>query len=302
MSYRLITLLAATAVAAATPALAQNTGLDRRMERVEQSMRALQATVLQAQATGQPVVVRPEGPDPEFNALQQRVADLEQTLQRVNGQLEMLTFEVEQASRNQAAAEADRRAALLTLTDRLARMETQLAAMASVVGPETVAEAVGDLSAGGAPPPAPGGTLNDQAAATAPPRPPTNATEAFTQARALFTAGEHEAAGRAFEDLVARYPTSNRVPEAYYWLGESFFARRGYQTATAAYASALRDNPTTAAWAPAAMARLAQSLANSNQAGQACAALAQFDQRYAARASAAVKANAQTARTRARCG
>ena len=46
MSYRLITLLAATAVAAATPALAQNTGLDRRMERVEQSMRALQATVL----------------------------------------------------------------------------------------------------------------------------------------------------------------------------------------------------------------------------------------------------------------
>jgi tol-pal system protein YbgF len=296
MSYRLVTLFAAVALAATTPALAQNTGLDRRMERIEQSVRALQATVLQAQATGQPVVVRPEGPDPEFNALQNRVADLEQTLQRVNGQLEMLTLEIEQASRNAAAAEADRRGALQAMSDRMGRIETQLAALSTLVSAEAVAEATSDLT--GATAPATGGTLNGQAAA---PAAPANATEAFTQARALFTAGDHEAAGRAFEDLVARYPTSTRAPEAFYWLGESYFARRGYQTATAAYASALRNNPTTA-WAPAAMARLAQSLANSNQAGQACAALAQFDQQYAARASAAVKANAQTARTRARCG
>lgn len=296
MSHRVLTLMAAGALVAATPALAQNTGLDRRMERIEQSMRALQATVLQAQATGQPVVVRPEGPDPEFNALQDRVADLEQTLQRVNGQIEMLTLEVEQARRNEAAAEADRRGAMAALTERLGRLETQVAALSTLVSAEAVAEATSDLT--GAPAPATGGTLNDQAAA---PAAPANATEAFTQARALFTAGDHEAAGRAFEDLVARYPTSTRAPEAFYWLGESYFARRGYQTATAAYASALRNNPTTA-WAPAAMARLAQSLANSNQAGQACAALAQFDKQYAARASAAVKANAQTARTRARCG
>ena len=50
------------------------------------------------------------------------------------------------------------------------------------------------------------------------------------------------------------------------------------------------------------MAKLAQSLAFSNQTSQACAALTEFDQRYAARASAAVKTVAQSARTRARCG
>jgi TolA-binding protein len=49
------------------------------------------------------------------------------------------------------------------------------------------------------------------------------------------------------------------------------------------------------------MVRLAQSLAQSNQAVQACAALSEFDQRYAARASAAVKANAATVRRGARC-
>ena len=303
MAYRLSALLAATALisvaapAAVSPAWAQNAGADRRMERLEQSVRALQATVLQAQATGQPVVVRPEGPDPILTAMQERVADLEATLQRLNGQLETLGFEIEQAKRAEAATETERRNSLQALNERIGRLDTQVAALTAAMAPPE------PLAVG----PDAGGTLGGQLAAgtppgqPAPPAPPANAGEAFTQARALFTANDFEGAGAGFQDFVTRYPTNTRAPEAYYWLGESYFARRGYQTATAAYASALRNRPTTA-WAPAAMARLAQSLANASQNAQACAALAEFDKTYAARATAAVKANAQAARTRARCG
>jgi len=296
MAYRVLSLLAAALIAgAAGPAQAQTAGAERRMERLEQSVRALQATVLQAQATGQPVVVRPEGPDPVLAAMQERVTDLETTLQRLNGQIETLGLDIERARRAEAAAETERRTALQAINERIGRLDGQIAALtAAMAPPEPLAVGPNDARTA----PDAGGTLEGQAAGSAP---PANAGEAFTQARALFTAGDHEASGAAFQDFVTRYPTNTRTPEAYYWLGETYFARRGYQTATGAYASALRTRPATT-WAPAAMARLAQSLANANQPGQACAALAEFDQRYAARASAAVKANAQTARTRARCG
>jgi tol-pal system protein YbgF len=305
MAYRIVPCLAVGALmaAVASPAGAQSAGADRRMERLEQSMRTLQATVLQAQATGQPVVVRPEGPDPMVLTMQERVTDLEQTIQRLNGQVETLTLEVEQARRADAAASADRATALQTLTERLGRLDAQMNTLMGAMAPEdlsalgpndarTAPDATGQAQAGAS------GTLGGQLAAAQPP--PANAGEAFTRAQALMNASDYEAAAAAFQDFVARYPTNARTPEAYYWIGESFFARRGYQTATAAYANALRDRP-TGTWAPAAMARLAQSLAFSNQAAQACAALAEFNTRYAARASAAVKTNAQAARTRARC-
>ena len=298
MASRALSFLAAGVLMAslAGPAAAQ-TAADRRMERLEQSVRALQATVLQAQATGQPVVVRPEGPDPALTQMQERVADLESTLQRINGQVETLGFEIEQAKRADAAAETERRNALAALSERVGRLDSQIATLTAAMAPEPLAAGPNDART--APDATAGAQANDPGVLT-PPAPPANAGEAFTRARALYTAGDFEDAAAAFEDFVARYPTNARAPEAYYWLGESLFARRGYQTATAAYANALRTRPTTA-WAPTAMAKLAQSLALSNQAPQACAALADFNERYAARASAAAKTAAQAARTRAKC-
>jgi len=313
MAYRGLSLVVAGTLlaAVAAPAAAQNSGLDRRMDRLEQTVRTLQSIVLQAQATGQPVVVRPEGPDPLLTSQQQRITDLEQTIQRLNGQVDTLTFELEQSRRNTTAAETDQRTALQTMNERLARIESQIGAITAVLGPvEPLAAGPNDTRTApddptGRAQAADTGSLNAQMGAPPPPPPPppppANAAEAFTRARDLFNAGDHEAAGRAFEDFVARYGSNRQAPEAYYWLGESYFLRRGYQTATAAYANALKSRPTTS-WAPAAMARLAQSLAYSNQTAQACAALGEFDQRYASRASTAVKAYAQTARTRAKCG
>ncbi len=49
------------------------------------------------------------------------------------------------------------------------------------------------------------------------------------------------------------------------------------------------------------MVRLADSLQRENQSTQACAALSEYDQRYAARAAAPVRASAAAVRKRARC-
>jgi tol-pal system protein YbgF len=302
--------------ASAGVAQAQNSGADRRFDRMERDLRTLQSIVMQAQATGQPVVVKPEGPDPAVTALQARVDDLEQTLQRINGQVETVTHELDQAKRADAAAEAERRAQADLLNERLARIEAQLVNLgqAAVAADPSLAEVE--------PPPAPSGDASSDATARAQaenrgvlggppaappppppaarPAPPATPTEAFNAARALFNRGEHAAAADAFQDFVSRYPTNARAPEAYYWLGESFYAQKGFQNATAAYAAALRNRPTTS-WAPAAMVRLSQALLQGGQNTQACAALSEFDQRYASRASAALKTNADAVRRRARC-
>jgi tol-pal system protein YbgF len=298
--------------ATAGSAFAQNAGADRRFERIERDLKTLQTVVMQAQATGQPVVVKPEGPDPALTALQTRAEDLEATLQRVNGQVETLGHDVESLRAAETAAETQRRAQLQTLNDRLARIETQLTALAQsqsaadptlAAGSETPPAPIPD---GGGPPRRAGADATGRAQAQdtgvlgAAPAAPT-AAEAFIHARDLFTTGDQAGAANAFQDFLSRYPTNARAPEAYYWLGESYYAQKGWQNATAAYASALKSRPTTP-WAPAAMVRLAQALAQSNQTAQACAALTEYDQRYAAKAPAAVKTNANALRKRAGCG
>lgn len=318
---RLSLFLAAGLMALAGAANAQTAGTDRRFDRIERDLRTLQSIVMQAQATGQPVTVRPEGPDPAVTSLQARVDDLESSLQRINGAVESLGHDLEQARRNEAVAETERRVLLQTLSERLSRMEGQIAALGQSASAADPALTEG---AGASPPNFGAPSLRGSAAAEAtaraqaqdggvlggppappprpppPPPPPPNASDTFAAARALFAEGQHAAAADAFQDFISRYPTNARAPEAYYWLGESFYAQRGYQNATAAYASALRNRPTTS-WAPAAMVRLSQSLLQSNQTAQACAALREFDQRYAARAAAAVKTNADAVRRRAAC-
>lgn len=300
-----------TALTAGT-ALAQTAGADRRFDRIERDLRALQTMVMQAQATGQPVVVKPEGPDPALTALQTRAEDLESTLQRINGQVDSLGHDMETLRRADAAAEQDRRTQAQGLNDRLARIEAQLTALAqsqSAADPTLAAGPEGPAPLGpDAGPPRRGSDATGRAQAAdtgvlgGPPAPPPapTAADSFSAARALFTSGDQVAATNAFLDFLARYPTNARAPEAYYWLGESYYAQRGWQNATAAYANALKNRPTTS-WAPAAMVRLAQALTQSSQGSQACAALAEFDARYAARAPAAVKTNAEAVRKRARC-
>jgi tol-pal system protein YbgF len=323
---RLKTLAAAVSLVALVAGTAQaQSGADRRLDKIERDLKTLQSIVLQAQATGQPVVVRPEGPDPALTALGSRVDDLEATLQRINGQVETLGHSVDEARRADAAADAERKAQDKLLNDRLTRIETQLNQLAQLNQVNTAADAsLADTGAapapdaGSTPPPRRGtsaassdataraqasdtGVLGGGRTAPPPPPPPPTPTEAFNAAREAFTSGQPSVAADAFQDFISRYPTNARVPEAYYWLGESLYAQRGYQNATAAYASALRNRPTTS-WAPAAMVRLAQSLSQSGQDAQACAALAEFDQRYAKRAGAALKKNAEAVARRARCG
>ena len=65
----------------------------------------------------------------------------------------------------------------------------------------------------------------------------------FTIAYSDFTSGRFDLALAGFTDFIARYPASDRAPQAEYWAAECHYALKDYDTAQAAYAAYLKAHP-----------------------------------------------------------
>jgi tol-pal system protein YbgF len=271
--------------------LSGNRGYDRRLERDEQTLRDLRQIVLQAKAAGVPVTVKDAGPDPAIIDMQAKVDDFDQTLRRLNGQVEELQHSLDLAKKALSdAADANR-----DLTARVVKLEGLVQAAAPppaqpAAGP-TAGASAGQLSA--APPP---GTPDQSSA-------PGGADEilAYHQARQVLDSGDYAGGAAALQDYLARYPASPRAPEANYWLGRTLALQNMHADAAAAYARSLKGWPQSA-WAGDSVVRLSASLIELKRADDACRALSEYDQRYAVKAAAAVKARAKDVRARAACG
>lgn len=307
--------------------------LDKRVDRLDKQVHELHAIVFQARDTGQPVTVKTENADPAAAALTSRMDDLEASLKKVQGTNELLAHDLVQARDALAKERTDRAAQVQQLSDRIAHLETQVANLTAPPPPPPppsadVAPAAKDAKAARAAKSAAAtaaaqagdtGSLNTQAkhgkpaldeakakAADAkdlkkdPKARAAAAADAFKSARAQLAAADYAGAGDAFEAFLAKYPADAHAPEAYYWLGESYYVRDQYGDATTAYARALKGWPKTP-WAGDALIKLARSLTAVKQPADACTALGEFDRRYADTASKAAKTRADQARAKASC-
>ncbi len=272
--------LSGVALAALASGAFAQTDQDRRLDRLDKQMREIRAIVLQGRDTGQPVVVKPEGPDPAVEALQTKLDQQDQTIRTLSGQVEVLGHDLEEARRQNAAAhdaETELRGEVKALADQMNRTQA----------PPPDAQATPPNAPDQAPPPA------DATGA------PTEAS-AFKAAKVKLASGDYPSAGDAFTAYLQQYGASPHAKEAYYLLGESYYVRSLYGDATTAYARALKDWPKTP-WAPDATVKLSRALSSTNRPDQACAALGEFDKRYAATAPKAVKTRAATTAAAAKC-
>ncbi|HYE42526.1 MAG TPA: tol-pal system protein [Caulobacteraceae bacterium] len=243
----------------------------RRLERLERNVRKLENQLSRANRdpNAPPTIIEP---DAEVVALQtrvdemtQRLVDLEQTLQRVNGQLETSSYELDQARREGVAARNE----LEPLRARLGQMEERLARM-EAAGVAAAAEAAADPQA------------------------------EFDAAAKLAADGAHGEAIAAFEAFIEKFPDASQTPEAHYRLGEAYYNRDEPALAARAYSLSLAGWPKTR-WAAEANLKLATSLANIGRNADACGAVAEFDKRYAPTSSANAKNRAAAIKTRAKC-
>ncbi len=269
----------ALAIAAAAPAMAQTPMPDplddrsaKRIEKMEKVVRELRAIVFQGRDTGKPVVVQTAETDAQIAALNDRITDLEQTIQRMNGQNETLTHDIDVARR----ASDGQKARADQLEQRLAALEGKIT---------TLETAAATAAAAQIPPP--------------PPPPPADPATAFKQARQLLLDGDYTGAENAFGGFVASYPDDAKAPEARYWLGETQFVREAYGDAAGSYLGAVRGWPQTS-WAPNAVLKLSRSLIALKKPADACRTLDELNKRYP-KAPADVVSKAKSTRVQAKC-
>ena len=241
----------------------------RRLDKMEQVVRELRSIVFQGRDSGKPVVVQPAETDYQLQEVSRRMADLEQSITRMNNQLEAATRDADLAKRDAEALRAENRA----LNDRLSSLESR--ALADTVAPP-------DGLAGG---PAPTAGLP--------------AADAFSQSRQAMLAGDYAAAESGFRDYVDRHGDTAKAPEARYWLGKTLSARGANADAAGAYIAAIRGWPKTN-WAPDAVLELSRSLIALKKPTDACATLAELAKRYP-NAPAGVQSRAAQARGQAKC-
>jgi tol-pal system protein YbgF len=228
------------ALGAATSVSAQRASLAERVERLE----AQAASQNNAQANIETLN--------RLNALQQEVASLRglvEQLQNENAQLK-------QAAREQ----------YIDLDSRLGRLEGGSAPAAGTAatpagadgGAPTPAEtpaAPVDAAPGIAAPAAPRGVVADVATGAPAPADPAGERPMYDSAFQALRDGEYAEASRRFQAYLEAYPAGTLAPNAWYWLGESYYVTQNYDVALTAFESLLQAFPDSAK-APDALLKL----------------------------------------------
>lgn len=166
-----------------------------------------------------------------------QVQALQSQVQQMQGQIEELQHQLQEANDKNKAQSTD-------FDSRLGRLESGAgaaganpgnAAAPSIPAPTVIAAPV-------APPPPAAGT--GKAAAGAPPvatgkgaAGANNATvqAAYDDAFKSLRAGDYVKSSRDFRNFIQQYPDSSLLPNAFYWLGESYYATSNYQVAMEAF-------------------------------------------------------------------
>lgn len=280
MSSRRMAALAFTSVLAlcAGNTLAQ-TSLDdplddhsaKRLDRMEKVVRELRAIVFQGRDTGHPVVVEPADTDARLATLTDRLSDAQQSIAKLNGQLEVVRHDLDEAARQAS----DLKAANAVLQAKVTAIESAPPPQAA---PAPVA-APGPTSEASPPPMTPSSQLNTAVAAV--------------------NAGDFGTAEPMLRDYVDRYGDGPRGPEAKFYLGKTLMARRAWADAATAQIGAIRGWPKTR-WAPEAVVDLSKDLVALQKPADACQALGELTRRYP-KATPTVLREADDVRAKAKC-
>ena len=191
------------------------------------------------------------------------VADLATQIQllqgdiaKLRGQIEVVTYELEQSQKRQRDLYVD-------LDTRLRKIES--AAVGMPAPTDANAAAAGAPPGGPAAPPATGsGPAPNVAAAPPPPRTANDGAaeqRAYDAALDLFKRGDYQGAINGFGSFVKAYPRSPLVASAQYWIGNAQYAKRDYRASIATQRQLLKEFPDNSK-VPDAMLNIASAQAD----------------------------------------
>ncbi|MFZ5779708.1 MAG: tol-pal system protein YbgF [Pseudomonadota bacterium] len=196
--------------------------------------------------------------DPVY--IEDRLNQLQQAITVLTGQLEQLQHRNQQLQQQLEKMQAD-------YEFRLEQVEKGAGGRSSSAGPSRSAapQAAARPSAAGAPSPS--------AASSS------NADQLYHDAFKKLQDGDYAGAERGFKSFLQSHPKHSLAGNAQYWLGETYYARRDYQNAMAAFAEGYKVYKTSAK-GPDNLLKLGVTLAVLGRKTDACAVFAKFSQDY----------------------
>lgn len=253
------------AVVFSVPAQAQRLSLAERVEKLEQ----------EAQSRNNAGAVDLVN---QINALQAQV----QTLQGQNEELKHQLEELKSRSKEQ----------YIDLDSRIGRMEGRAPAGAGNAPPAANNNQLQDITLGAnnapannapppqnVPPPPPAAVAEAAIPANAPQADPADEKAAYDQAFAALKDGRYAESARRFQSFTEQFPNSELAPNAYYWLGESYYVTQNYPISLDTFQKLLARYP-NGQKAPGALLKVGYCQYELKQWDQAESTLNQVVQRY----------------------
>jgi len=257
-----------------------------RLDRLERDMNLLQRQVYRGTGPGgAPVAMSPPDSASAVN-YEVRISQIEDQMRTITGQIEEVSYNVDQLKRRLETLASD-------IDQRLGALEHggQTAAAAPARGAPPAAP----RGAGANPsePPSQSGVLGQLAAnadkqvaaapaaatATIGTLPEGTAQEQYNYAFGLLRQANYPAAEQALRSFLQRHPNDQLAGNAQYWLGETYFVRKDYNNAAAVFAEGYQKYP-KGGKAPDNLLKLGMSLGNLGQKADACRAFQRLDRDF----------------------
>jgi tol-pal system protein YbgF len=240
-------------VQAAHAALFDDEEARRRIEATNQRL-----TSVQRQIEDRLVILEQQAKSGGLADLATQIQLLQGDIAKLRGQIEVVTYELEQSQKRQRDLYVD-------LDTRLRKIETAAAAAPAPGGEPPNAASAGNPATSPPPAPAPANpaaSAPPTAVATAPPaRNPADGVaeqRAYDAALDYFKRGDYQGAVNAFGSFVKTYPRSPLVPSAQYWMGNAQYAKRDYRASIVTQRQLLKEFPDSAK-APDALLNIASA-------------------------------------------
>lgn len=250
----------------ATPALAQDSAMMDRLLRLERDVNFLQKQVYSGTGgdPNAPVSITGDG----AAQLQVRLSQLDEELRVMRGQIETAQYQAAEAKRSIDKMKEDYSYRIQALEQAQAAAAVSANATPSDDPATAAAAEQSDAPASYSP---------TSSAATGADFPDANA--AYNAAFRKLNTKNYSGAATDFDAFVKKYPSDPLTSNAYYWLGESYYARGDYTRAVDGFRKGFETNP-QGQKAPDNLLKLALSLDNIKRTSEGCAILGQLISKY----------------------
>lgn len=300
---KILQTVAITALFAFAPlatASAQNSDVSARMQRIENEIQTLSRAIFKGETP--PPGFGTGGSDASQANILTRLDQIETDMRSMTGKIEEQNYELGRLK--------DLEGRVMALENRAPAAAVIQPPYTSGMGSQTVTRVI--TRPGGVIPEDAGFNMSDPNAAATVENVQTGqlgqmglagtqdpVTVEYESAYALLRNQDYANAEVAFDRFIAEYPDHTLVPNAMYWLGETYYVRGDFQKAAFVFAESYQKYPKNAK-APDNLLKLGMALAGMGKTQDACVALGQLKKEYPA-GSVPVLTRGEQERTRLGC-